>query len=441
MAQSDKNFSRTYGIDGFADYYRKNEVYLTGLSGRNYLDLHAYKFNVQQDTTASRADAQQPWAGVVDYSWTAPNPILGGELNYDLNIRGIRRSAQESDTVAGPAFGNIAGLEGSSARFSSELEWKRTFIAPGGLAITPIFAARTNTDLIDTASLVRSQAFRGLATAGLDVRWPILFSTTSATHILEPVAQIFARNNVRYDGQLPNEDAQSLVFDATNLFERDKFSGWDRLEGGTRANLGLRYSGSFANGWSAHALVGQSYHLGGRNPFASPDLVDVGAFSGLETDTSDVVAMLGVTNTQGVSIALRGRFDEKTFEMRRGEAELAYAGTPISGSLRYAFIQKQPGYGFTNDRHEVSGNVAVKFNDNWRAFGATTYDLENKYFASKSIGFGYDDVCTSYSMTFSESRTFNTVTNQTTKPVRSIGFNLSFRTLGDIGTSQSIEGQ
>jgi LPS-assembly protein len=436
MAQSDKNFSRTYGIDGFSEYYRKNEVYLTGLSGRNYLDLHAYKFNVQQDTVASLADDQQPWAGVADYSWTAPNPVLGGELNVDFNARGISRDTLDSVTVAGPAFGNVAGVQGTSGRFSSEVEWKRTFIAPGGLAVTPILALRGDGALVDTASLVRSQAFRGMATAGLDVRWPILFSTTSATHILEPIAQVFARNNERYAGQLPNEDAQSLVFDATSLFERNKFSGWDRIEGGTRANLGLRYSGTFANGWSAHALVGQSYHLDGRNSFASKDLVDAGAFSGLETNTSDVVAMAGLSNTQGLALALRGRFDEKTFEMRRGEAEISYSGNPISGSLRYAYIQKQPGYGFINDRHEVAANSSVKFNDNWRAFGSTTYDIKNKYFASNAIGLGYDDSCTSYSMTYSQTKSAATSSTN-----RTIGFNLSFRTLGDFGSSRTLDGQ
>jgi LPS-assembly protein len=440
MAQSDKNFSRTYGIDGFSDYYRKNEIYLTGLTGRNYLDLHAYKFNVQQDTIASLADEQQPWAGVADYSWTAPNPVLGGELNLDVNARVIGRDTLDNVTLAGPSFGNISGAKGTSGRFTSELEWKRTFIAPGGLAITPIMALRGDADLIDTASLVRSQVFRGMATAGLDVRWPILFSTTSATHILEPIAQVFARNNERFAGQLPNEEAQSLVFDATNLFERDKFSGWDRIEGGTRANLGLRYSGTFASGWSAHALIGQSYHLSGRNSFASADLVDVGAHSGLETDTSDVVAMAGISNTQGVALALRGRFDEKTFEMRRSEAEIAYSGNPFAGSLRYAFIQKQPGYGFINDRHEVSANASVKFNDNWRAFGSTTYDLKNKYFASNAFGFGYDDSCTSYSMTYSQTRSFDAATNVISRPIRSIGFNLSFRTLGDFGSAKSIDG-
>ncbi len=436
MAQTDKNFSYTYSIDRYNQYNRKNEIYLTGLSGRNYLDFHGYKFNVQQAVpSANGGDDRQPWVGSSDYSLTSADPVFGGELNVDFNARGVNRD--ERDLIANPklnGFGNLIGASGTSARLSFEAEWKRTVIVPGGLAVTPLLALRGDGDLVDSADLVRSEALRGMATAGLDVRWPILFSTTSATHILEPVAQIFIRNNERFAGLLPNEDAQSMVFDASNLFERDKFSGWDRMEGGVRANFGLRYSGTFSNGWTANAMFGQSYHLAGVNSFASPDLVAAGAFSGLETDTSDYVAAAGLSSASGWSMAARGRFDEKTFEVRRSEAELSYAGTPLSGSLRYAFIQAQPQYGFNVDRHEVTGAGSVKFQQNWRAFGSTTYDIKNKYSSAVSLGFGYDDSCTSYSLTYSETRTLTTKED----PNRTIGFYLSFRTLGDIGTRQSV---
>ncbi len=99
---------------------------------------------------------------------------------------------------------------------------------------------------IDAATDIRSQYYRYMATAGMEVRWPVLFSTSSATHVLEPVGQIFARPDERYATTLgiPNEDAQSLVFDASSLFDRDKFSGYDRIEGGTRANLGAALHGN-----------------------------------------------------------------------------------------------------------------------------------------------------------------------------------------------------
>ncbi len=442
LAQSDKNFAYTYQIEGYKEYLRKNDIFLTGLSGRNFFDLHAYKFSVQDsDSVAATAlDAKQPWVlPSLDYSWTAPNPVAGGELNVNLNSQAILRYDRDPAAIDV----NLPGIEGKSGRFTGELEWKRTFIAPGGLAVTPILALRGDghfvdldgqSALMDAGLVTQAQAFRAMATAGLELRWPILFSTTSATHVLEPMAQIFVRNNERLAGRLPNEDAQSFVFDASNLFERDKFSGFDRMEGGIRANVGLRYSGTFSNGWSAHALFGQSYHLGGVNSFALPDLVNVGAFSGLESNVSDYVGMFGVNYGARFSLAARGRFDQKTFEMRRGEVEAALTGERGSISARYAFIQAQPLYGFSGNRHEVAGSASAKLNANWRAFGSATYDLVSKTLVSDSIGLAYDNECFTFSLTGSQTR----ATTAGAKPVNSIGFFVSLRTLGDFGTTKAL---
>ena len=79
--------------------------------------------------------------------------------------------------------------------------------------------------------------------------------------------------------------------------------------------------GTFGAGWGTNALFGQSYQLAGLNSFASPDLVNVGAYSGLETSTSDYVALAGFTSPFGLSASASGRFDEQTFELRRARGE------------------------------------------------------------------------------------------------------------------------
>ncbi len=180
-----------------------------------------------------------------------------------------------------------------------------------GLILAPLLSLRA--DIISTnmhenntvhipndfSSTFRSLTVRGMATAGLELRYPFLITSANSTHIIEPTAQIFIRNNERYIGQIPNEDAQSFIFDATTLFQRDKFSGYDRIEGGTRANIGLRYSGDFNNNWSFYGLVGQSFHLAGKNSFAEKDFVNVGIHSSLEATRSDYVAMFGTNNKNG----------------------------------------------------------------------------------------------------------------------------------------------
>nr|WP_244480724.1 LPS-assembly protein LptD [Mesorhizobium sp. Root157] len=450
MLQSDKNFSSTYNIDGFSDYVHRSEVYLTGLNDRNYFDLRGMKFQVQEnvlDTDSRARNDEQAWVlPSFDYAYIPDTPLAGGQLSLNLNARAIHRNNLDTAGIE-----RVRGIEGESGRLTAEAEWKRSFVTDGGMVLTPLLAFQADGNVVNASSAsltaiddmatalgttadVRSSFFRNMATLGLEWRWPILFSSIGSSHVFEPMAQLFVRPNEAYVGGLavPNEDAQSFVFDASTLFERDKFSGYDRIEGGTRANLGVRYSGSFDNGWTTNALFGQSYHLDGRNSFASEDLVNAGANSGLETDQSDFVGLVGIASPSGLSASLSGRFDEQTLEVRRSEVKLGYTGQPISVSAKYAFIQKQPLYGFAEDRHEVMLGGSAQLGENWRVFGSGTYDLQTNVLVRDGIGFGYADECFTYLMTFSETR------GRDTKEVsQSIGFNISFRTLGDFGSASS----
>lgn len=445
LAQTDKNFSHTYRIDGFADGVQRSSVYLTGLNDRNYFDLRAYRFHVQEERLDSNPAARhekQPYVlPLLDYSFTPDRPVMGGELNIDVNTQGIYRNEGMYGT-------KLSGLESTSARFSAEMEWKRSYITDGGLVLTPMLHARgdaIHADLSDGAISeiqlfaagaddIRNHYYRTMATAGLEMRWPILFSSSSSTHVLEPMGQIFVRPDEPHAGKLgiPNEDAQSLVFDASTLFERDKFSGYDRMEGGTRANLGIRYSGNFNNGWRTQGIFGQSFHLAGQNSYAEADLVNVGAYSGLETNRSDYVAMLGVTAPFGISASASARFDEETFEMRRKELRVGANIANVSATARYAYIAAQPGYGFNTDRQEVSATATLRFNENWRAFASGTYNIQESQLVNNSLGFGYSDECFIYTMTFSQTRDNGETENR-------FGFNIALRTLGEIGSNAFMQ--
>jgi LPS-assembly protein len=477
LVQSDKNFAYTYVIPGYASFVQQSQIYLTGLHDRNYFDLRAMRFQVQEEAldfigpipNPNARNDKQPWVlPTLDYSYTPDEPVFGGELNFDVNARVINRSKLDARFDADGEPFVVRGVEGTNSRLTAEAEWKKSIITDGGLVITPMFdvrgdGAQANLSSGSVAAIndmannlnglvyshdgstysgvsadIRSAYNRFMATAGLELRWPVLFSSTGSSHVLEPMAQVFARPDERYAGTLglPNEDAQSFVFDATTLFERDKFSGYDRIEGGTRANIGLRYSGSYANGWTTNALFGQSYHLAGENSFAEPDLVNAGAFSGLETDTSDFVGLVGFATPSGLSASASARLDEQTLELRRTELKAGYSTSPLTLTAKYTFIQAQPLYGFNEDRREVTLAASSRVHENWRIFGSGTYDLESNVVVRDALGFAYDDECFSYTMTFSETRDRNTEDSSQT-----IGFNISFRTLGDFGTTTSTFSQ
>ncbi len=108
----------------------------------------------------------------------------------------------------------------------------------------------------------------------------------------------------------------------------------------------------------------------------------------------------------------------------------AYSGLPVSVSARYTFIQAQPSYGVPEDLQELSFGSSARLAENWRIFGSGTYDLEKNFFTGDGFGFAYDDECFSYTMTLSQSRN-----RDTRELTQSIGFNISFRTLGDFGST------
>ncbi|MDR6815080.1 LPS-assembly protein [Neorhizobium sp. 2083] len=441
MAQSDNNFSRTYKLTGVGDDTFTNDVYLTGIGTRNYFDLHGYYFNIQDDTVFNTAEQKQAIAyPSLDYSYYAPQPILGGELSITSNITNLSR--REDDWYTEGTTNRFPGLEGSYSRFTAEAEWKRTFNTLDGLLLTPILAARG--DGIRHTGSGTPGAYLGdmepegangryMLTAGLEARYPILLTTENSSHVIEPIAQIFARPDEQMAGGLPNEDAQSFVFDATSLFERDKFSGFDRVEGGTRANVGIRYTGTFANGIGVRSIVGQSYHIAGQNSFATQDLVQAGANSGLETRRSDYVAMAAIDLPQGFTVGASTRFDEKTFAVKRTDASFGYTTPRLSGTLVYTQVDPQPEYGSDESREVLKNTMSFRINENWALAGTATWDLADKELVRRGIGISYADECTIFTVAYTD-KPSDTAANDWTVSAR-----LSFRTLGDISVG-STEG-
>ncbi|MGR9175194.1 LPS-assembly protein LptD [Rhizobium leguminosarum] len=443
MMQSDNNFSRTYKLRGLSSARRTNQVYLTGLGKRNYFDMRAFYFDIQDADRTNTAEKKQAIVyPSLDYHYVAPQPLAGGELSADVNLTNISRTHDDFYTVDG--FDRFRGLKGQTSRLTAELQWKRTYVTPTGLVITPLLAARGDAfalNMDDPTGYTGNyddgnSATRSMFTAGLEMRYPILMTTDNSTHILEPIAQIYARPDEQLAGRLPNEDAQSFVFDATSLFDRDKFSGYDRVEGGTRANVGIQYTGTFDSGYKLHGIFGQSYQIAGQNSFATDDLVNVGADSGLETTRSDYVGLGGVETPYGVSVTASYRLDEKDFEFRRGDLTTAYQNDTFSSQVTFTHLSAQPAYGFDEDNDEIQTSSKIKFKDYWSIFGGIAWDLNNDVISRRTLGLSYEDECTIFTIAYTDSRD----SDDETASDWTIGARLTFRTLGDIKIgSDSLE--
>ena len=425
---------------------KAHEDPLTGLANRSHFDLRAYRFDIQDASTTNLAENQQAAAHPsLDYSRTFSDPVAGGELALRVNGYSVSRRADEITTRTGLATANplfadrYKGFAGTNSRISTELEWKRTFTTMNGLRLTPILAARGDLNSVDvnTAPADYNGTFagngshgRGMVTAGLEASYPVLLTAPGSSHVLEPVAQVFVRPNERLAGGIPNEDAQSFVFDTTSLFERDKFSGFDRTEGGTRANVGLRYAGSFENGLTTHAAFGQSYHLAGLNSFASPDLSQATRNAGLENDVSDFVGMAGLS-FNGISVAASARFDKDDLRAERTDLRAGFSRGRVSAAMTYSEIKApRPFVAGDEDRRELTGYASLKIGDYWRVAASTSFDVVDRKFNSQAFGLLYEDECYAFAFAYENTRDdFNTRARDW-----KVGARISFRTLGGLGT-------
>jgi LPS-assembly protein len=436
---TDRTFTQNYNVLNEDKASTLSQAYLTGLKDRNYFDARVQHWQILADSTAGKydQDRQADVLPVIDSDYIFDAPILGGELALRSNLTNLTRESADPFDVNGETF--YHGLAGDYLRVTEELEWQKKMVLPGGQLLTTFASARGDFYSMspnDTGGMwpdltTNDTPVRFMPTIGAEWSLPILARAGNSSHVFEPIVQVVARPDEPYAGELPNDDAQSLVFDDSILFRRDKFSGLDRVEGGTRMNYGLRYIGTFSNNLVLEGLFGQSRMLSGQNSFAVKDMADVGAYSGLETDVSDYVGRVSIGSPTS-KLIMRGRFDESTFEIQRAEVEASQTIDWFSASAAYGFIRDVPTAGIDQQQF-VNVNASATFADSWRLFGSAVYDVEHKSVSRNSIGLAYDDSCVSLSIAYSETR-------NTLIPDRQLTVRLLLRTLAEGTVNANVSG-
>jgi LPS-assembly protein len=466
---SDKWFLQNYRIDspsvtslGTIKRESTSTAFLRGQGDHSLFDARGYYF--QSLLTDDNQNHQPLVMPVVDYDrrFHLKGPAAG-ELGFTTNLTNVSRLEADIATLTGTCAAPytstncyMRGIGGNYSRYTAELAWRRSFIDPLGQSWTPFTSVRADaafTTLFNNGDVnpYQSSLFtnnndtltRAMGTVGVTYRYPFIAASSLGNSAFEPIVQLISRPGETNIGQLPNEDAQSLVFDDTNLFSVDKFSGYDRIEGGTRANVGGQYSFNMRNGAYANVLFGQSYQLAGTNSFAQRGLALEGADSGLDKTTSDYVSRVQFVPSSNYSLTMRGRFDPQGFQSRRFETEANATFGKVGTSLIYANYDAQPNAGIVTRREGVGLSASYAIDTHWSISGSSLFSLSryltdntapHDYLASYSAAATYHDECTDLSLQFIGK---DPLATGTTDSGQTIFLRLSLRTLGSIEAKQS----
>lgn len=383
----------------FADYLLDprrsavNEVYATHLTDDTFVDARIQQFNMLGSNPNSVRDQQGIALPNVQVARTFTLPDGGGRVEVEGRLLAMMRKADTTTTVNGIPYDY--GYAGNRIHGMAQASWQNQWIV-GGAVVTPFAGLRLDAAGYDgNSALASAPAAQTLLSAtpiaALDIRYPMAAYGNGVTHLVEPIGQIVYRGASSIAPGITNEDSQSLVFDDTNVFSYNRFTGIDRQETGLRVNVGGRYLATLDDGSYFELVGGQSFQLAGTNAFAQPNRAQAGVGSGLENATS--YAVLGAYGAWADTIRAGAKLqlDTSSLAVTRAGLGVNYTQDGWSAALNYGFAAATPSTGNIRDMHEIGAELSVPVAQYWTVTANGYWDINAGSYLQAGGGVTYND--------------------------------------------------
>ena len=379
---TDDTFNRRYGLD-YDDSLRSNYT-LERFRPDSYLSIAAWAF---QDLRAGATGGETPFAlPLIDYRWTPRETFLGGHFTIAGNTLGLYRTDGQGE-----------------ARAVASARWDRSILTTLGQRITATAMVRgdafdswntSEATLPEYAGSGKVKA-RILPLVALDAEWPFAGPAFGGTQTITPRVQLVAAGGGRNDG-VPNEDARAVDLEDSNIFDLNRYPGYDRWEGGSRVTYGFEYAFQRPR-FALTTELAQSARFDDKG-----DLFPSG--TGLEGNLSDIVGRTTLKYGSFVSLTHRFRLDKSNFSVRRNEIDIALGTARTYATIGYIKLNRDINTEDLQDREEVRVGARVAFAKYWSVFGSAIIDLTSRsedptstsdgFSPTRSrLGVAYEDEC------------------------------------------------
>ena len=350
------------------------------------------------------------------------------EAEPNVMTLGYTTQGQQRKTLGGRWMINtesrtIARSHGlDTQRLSTEANWRRDDVTAPGIVITSQALARIDAYAANNYNGEDPTATRPYAQGQMTVHWPFVSLAENGQKFIEPIVQLTAAPRLpRDDEDIPNEDSVGLEFDTSNLFSSNRYSGYDRLDGGQRVAYGLRGGWTGDRGATVTANAGQSYD------FAENPNYLVG--SGLEEQLSDYVGSLNVVLPGIADATYNMRLNHEDLDPHEHDLRATLGPSWLHGSVSYLYINQNTTDGLSASlREELGVGAYWKFTDYWSIATSHTHNLRSDGGAlATNLALTYKDEC----MTFSLNAQRDYLSRTGLSSGDSIFFRIVFRNLGE----------
>ena len=369
---TDRTFLRRYGISN--EDRLRSTLQVERIDDRSYLSIGGW---FVQTLRPGDPQGQQPIAlPAVDYRLRLTDPLLGGIIQLQGNTLALTRTAGQD-----------------TQRVFAGARWDLRRLTPLGQEVTFTAYLRADgyhtDDVTATSTLVyqglAGWQYRGIAALAADMRWPFVGELFGGTQQIVPRVQIVAGPRVK-NLSIPNEDSRAVDLEDSNLFSLNRFSGYDRWEGGNRITYGAEYSFDRQQ-VQVRALIGQSYRLTNE-----PSILPPG--TGLSDRFSDYVGRVTVKYGSFVELTERFRIDKDSYHVRRNEIDATIGSRTTYLLLGYLRLNRNVDLSIEDlrDREEVRAGGRIQFKRYWSLYGSAVIDLTSKSEDPTSLSDGFQPV-------------------------------------------------
>ncbi|CAK0773361.1 LPS-assembly protein LptD [Azospirillaceae bacterium] len=385
-----------------------------GFYGRDYAAVTAYRF---QDMRVGNPEVAPFVFPLAEYSaFGEPGETWGGRWSFSAGLLGIKRDRSNAT---------------DSTRISMEPGWRRDFVSDTGLITTVTTSARTDVYNFQTyqrpdkppGQLSDGNITRFMPQAQIMFRYPLARHGETMDQVLEPIFAFSVATRERNDFAIPNEDARDIEFDDTNLFMTNRYSGFDRQEGGQRLSYGLRASLFGRTTGSARLFLGQSHRISQDHPY--------GPGTGLESQRSDYVGRLELMPLSWVYLDYGFRYDRETLESRRHNVTASFGVPALSFGVGYHFMDTttDPNYIVRNVQEYANIGVNSRVAQHWSLSVSHSQSINpSPGPRATTLGLTYVDEC----LVFQTSAMYDHTTPPGAVPGHTVYFRLIFRNIGEI---------
>lgn len=377
---STDTYFRRYQIPNVDDTepFLTSDIKAERFGNRNYFKAVGYSFQSLQDGVDSRSI-----------------PVILPVMEYQYNTKPIEGLGLYGFTKLNTALFNTRE-HFKSNRLSLTQGVTMPYVSPFGAAFDLTGYVRADGYYIDTGNISFSgrdknetyNTGRIYANLSATVRYPFVKNSVDATQIFEPIAMLVTSSNGGNGDKIPNVDSLVFDFDDTNLFSSNRFSGYDRVETGTRINYGVQWSRfNHKTGRSISALFGQSYR------FDDDELM--GSLMGYDPHFSDYVGRIQYSAPYW-TLLYRARLDQKTFKAQKNEISFRVGSAPLTVGVGYV-LRKAYKIGDYSYRasEEITYSLSSQLTRRIKASGYYKYDLTGKGEPVEAgAALQYDNECT-----------------------------------------------